>query len=163
MNNAKKHYEESEIISASAKELFAFIDDHKRFSSHMSKSSWMLAGGKMQVFVDKGNGQKVGSHIRLNGKVLGINLFLDEVVMRYKPPYHKAWQTVGDLNLVIISHYQMEVEIKPGKSNSKLKISIDYELPKSNQTRWLGYLFGDIYAKWCVRQMINGVKGHFKK
>jgi len=26
----------------------------------------------------------------------------------------------------------------------------------------LGVLFGDMYAKWCVRQMLNGVVEHFK-
>lgn len=37
-------------------------------------------GGKMETWVDKGKGQKVGSHIKMSGKVFGINLFLDEVI-----------------------------------------------------------------------------------
>ena len=36
MNKFRRHYEDSAIIQTSAAELFAYVDDHKRFSSHMS-------------------------------------------------------------------------------------------------------------------------------
>jgi len=26
---------------------------------------------------------------------------------------------------------------------------------------WLGQLFSGVYAKWCVQQMIKGVRNHF--
>ncbi len=123
----------------------------------------MMGGGRMDVSVDEGKGQKLGSHIRLSGKVLGINLFLDEVVTQYDPPYRKAWQTVGDLNLLIIGHYKIGLEIKLDNSSSRLTVSIDYELPKSLRTRWLGFLFGGIYAKWCVGQMIKSASEYFAK
>ena len=71
-----RHYEETTLILASPKEVFNYVDDHSRFSSHMNQSSWMLGGGKMETFVDAGNGQKVGSHIRMAGRALGIRLLL---------------------------------------------------------------------------------------
>ncbi len=161
MSKEMKHYEDSTLVSASPEKVFNYVDDHSNFSSHMSESSWMMGGGRMEVQTDEGHGQKVGSHIRLNGKVLGINLFLDEVITQHDPPYRKAWQTVGNINLLVIGHYGMGMEIKPEGSSSRFRVSIDYELPKSLNTRWLGYLFGGIYAKWCVSQMIKGVSEHF--
>ncbi len=154
-----RHYEEGALIKARAEDVFAYIDDHARFSSHMSQSSWMMGGGRMEVFVDDRGGQKVGSHIRLSGKVLWIRLFLDEVITRYEPPRIKTWETVGDLHLLVIGHYRMSIEIEPRDSHSLLRVSTDYDMPPANV--WLGRLFGGTYAKWCVGQMIKGVRHHF--
>jgi len=76
-----RHYEEVRPIPASAADVFALIDDHTRLSAHMSKSSWMMGGGKMDIAVDEGGGRRVGSHIKLSGAAFGIHVSLDEVVM----------------------------------------------------------------------------------
>ena len=73
----KRHCEDSAIIPASADEIFSFIDNPSRLSSHMSKSSWMMGGGRMKTSVDDGRGQKVGSHIRLSGKAFGIKIAIE--------------------------------------------------------------------------------------
>lgn len=159
MHKELRHYENSTAISASPSQLFAYVDDHKRFSSHMSKSSWMLGGGRMDVSTDEGHGQKVGSHIRMGGKAFGIGLTLDEVITRYEPPYLKTWETVGTPKLLVIGHYIMGIEIKPENTNSLLRVFIDYDLPKKNA--WLGRLFSTAYAKWCVQQMIKGARNEF--
>ncbi|KKR17409.1 MAG: hypothetical protein UT45_C0001G0084 [Candidatus Daviesbacteria bacterium GW2011_GWA2_39_33] len=158
-----RHFEKSANIKASPQEIFEYADNHANFSAHMSKSSWMMAGGKMETQVDEGKGQKVGSHIRLKGKILGINLYLDEFVTVHEHPFRKAWQTVGDLSLLVIGHYKMGLEINPENNESKFKVYIDYELPGSFRTRWLGYLFGRIYAKWCVNQMLQDTYKHFSQ
>ena len=157
------HYEESSLISSSPEEIYSYTDDHANFSSHMNKSSWMTGGGKMKTEVDEGKGQKVGSHIRMKGKVFGINLFLDEVITIHNPPFKKEWQTVRDISLLVIGHYKLGFDIVPQNNSSLLKVYIDYSLPKSLRTRWLGILFGKMYAKWCVNQMIGGVKKQFKE
>jgi hypothetical protein len=94
-------------IAATPEEVFAFIDDHSQFASHMSQSSWMMGGGRMLVDVDAARGQAVGSHIRLSGKVFGVRLFLDEVVTRRNPPTDKVWETVGIPRLLVIGSYRM--------------------------------------------------------
>jgi hypothetical protein len=53
------------LIPAPPEQVFAFVDDHSRFSSHMSQSSWMMGGGRMSIELDEAKGQAVGSHIRL--------------------------------------------------------------------------------------------------
>jgi hypothetical protein len=154
---AKQHYDESKEIAASPVELFALIDDHTRLSSHMSKSSWMMGGGRMEMSLDEGRGQKVGSHIKLSGKAFGIDIFLDEVVVVHEPPRRKVWETVGEPRLLIIGKYAMAVDVAPLTNGSLLRVRIDYELPQTP----LGLLFGAAYARWCVRRMINDAAGHF--
>lgn len=158
LSSTARHYEESAFVPASVQQVFDYVDDHARLSSHMRESSWMMGGGRMDIQADAGQGQVVGSHIRLGGKILGIHLFLDEVVTQHDPPHRKAWQTVGTPRLLVVGRYRMGFEITPESRGSKLSVFIDYELPTTMSTRWLGYLFGGIYAKWCVRQMIKSAR-----
>lgn len=155
-----RHYEEQLLVPSSAEKVFAYADDHTNFSSHMNQSSWMMAGGSMHTTVDEGKGQRVGSHIRMKGNILGLHLFLDEVIIEHNPPFRKSWKTIGDINLIVIDHYKLGFTIEPHNDSSKITVYIDYNLPKSFGTRLLGSLFGDIYAQWCVHQMIQGVKEH---
>jgi len=157
-----KHYEETVRIIADANTVFAFADNHANFSAHMNKSSWMMGGSKMETQTDDGKGQKIGSHIKMKGSIFGISLFLDEVIIQHEPPTYKAWETVGRVKLVVMDHYKLGFEITPDDNSSILKVYIDYNLPSSWKNRWLGILFGDMYAKWCVRQMSHGVKDHFQ-
>lgn len=156
-----KHLEKSATITANTTSVFDFIDDHVKLSSHMNKSSWMMGGGKMTTEVDEGNGQKVGSHIKMKGKIMGFNLFLDEVVTERSHPARKVWKTVGNPNLLVIGNYQMGVELTPEDNKTKLKVFIDYDLP-GNGAKVLGVMFGGMYANWCVDQMLNSVVDHFK-
>lgn len=161
MKSYGRHYEDRASINARAEDIFAYVDDHAQSSSHMNQSSWMMGGGRMNTSVDGGHGQKVGSHIRMSGKAFGIRLFLDEVITQYEPPRIKVWETAGDLRLLAISHYRMSIKVEPQDGNSLFRVSIDYDLPSRNV--WLGQLFGKTYAKWCVSQMIKGVREHFGK
>jgi hypothetical protein len=153
---AMRHCESSVLITTTPEEAFAFIDDHTRFSSHMNESSWMMGGGRMSVELDAARGKAVGSHIRLSGRVFGVGLSLDEVVTQRNPPTNKVWETVGVPRLLVIGPYAMGVEITPVDNGSRIRVFIDYELPKGWATYWLGLLFSRVYARWCVDQMIKG-------
>ena len=115
----------------------------------------------MSVDAGEGNGQAVGSQIRIDGGVFGLRLFLDEVVTRREPPFHKEWETVGTPRLLVIGAYRMGVHIAAENSGSSLRVFIDYDLPTGWATYWLGRVFGGVYAKWCVRQMLAGASAHF--
>ena len=158
----QRHREGAVLIAATPDDVFAFVDDHSQFASHMSKSSWMMGGGRMLVDVDAAGAQAVGSHIRLSGKVFGVRLFLDEVVTRRNPPTDKVWETVSTPRLLVIGSYRMGVEIRPENRGSRLRVFIDYDLPTGWATCWLGLLFGGIYASWCVEQMLAGTSKHFR-
>ena len=149
------HHESGALVPASAENVFALIDDHARLSSHMTKASWKMGGGRMFVELDQGAGQRVGSRIRLTGRVLGIRLKLEEVVTERNPPRRKVWETTAQPKLLVIGHYRMGFEITPEGDGARLRVFIDYALPDRAPARWLGYLLGRYYAKWCTERMVR--------
>ena len=95
LNPLPHHNESSALVSASPERVFALIDDHERLSSHMSQSSWRMGGGRMKTVLDERRGQTVGSHIRVSGRILGLELSLNEVVTEREPPTTKVWGNRG--------------------------------------------------------------------
>jgi Polyketide cyclase / dehydrase and lipid transport len=155
------HFEFSAPIPAPAEQVFAYVDDHTRLSSHMNRSSWWMGGGRMEIELDDGRGQRVGSRIRLKGHIFGFDLSVEEAVTERNPPRRKVWETVGTPRLLVIGHYRMGFEISPEERASILRVFIHYELPDNKPARWLGYLFGRQYAKWCTNQMVEDTSSHF--
>jgi hypothetical protein len=157
----ERQYAESVTVDASAEDVFSFADDFTKLSSHMSQSSGMMMGGRMQTSFDDGRGQTVGSHVRMTGRMMGFDLFLEEVVTERVPPRHKAWATVGNPTLLVIGNYRLGFDIASKGTCSDLRIFIDYDLPSSPTLRWLGILLGPVYAKWCVGQMVKSARLRF--
>ena len=155
------HNESRALVPASPERVFALIDDHDRLASHMSQSSWQMGGGRMQTSLDERRGQSVGSHIRVSGRVLGLELSLDEVVTERNPPTRKVWETVGSPRLLVIGPYRMGFEVTPRGDGSLLRVFIDYALPSPWPERWLGRLFGRYYAHWCTERMANDAVREF--
>ena len=118
----------------------------------MEKPSLMKAGATMRVEVDALQGQAVGSLIRVTGRVLGVNLVVDEVVTERVPPLRKTWETRGEPRLLVIGSYRMGFTISPQGDRSRLVVFIDYQLPPRGFSHWLGLLFGRAYAAWCTRR-----------
>jgi len=157
-----RHYEGNAIVGAPIEDVFNHIDDHSRLSSHMNRSSWMMGGGRMDIQVDEGRGQKIGSKIRLAGIVCGIRLSVEELVTERAVPYRKTWETIGQPRLLIIGHYQMGFELSPDSAGTMLRIFIDYALPERGWGRWLGIVFANYYARWCTDKMLNDTVRHFR-
>jgi hypothetical protein len=149
------------MLPVGAQEVFSYTDDFSKLSSHMNKSSSMMMGGSMETLLDDGRGQSVGSHIRMNGKMIGITLLLDEVVTVRQPPLHKAWETVGQQHLLVIDRYRLGFDITERDKSSELRVFIDYDLPATPLSRGLGLMLGTFYAKWCVQQMVKDARNHF--
>ena len=149
------------IVSATADALFRHLDDHKRLASHMSQSSWMMAGSMMDIELDAAKGQAEGSHIRLRGRVAGISISVDEVVTEHEPPLRKVWETMGVPKLLVIGHYKMGFEITPQGTSSLLHVFINYDLPEASLPRLLGHLLGGFYARWCTESMAKDAAAYF--
>ena len=155
------HYETSGFVEAVASLVFAHLDDHKRLASHMSKPTWKMGGGMMKFEMDSDAGKRIGSHIKLIGRVFGVQLAVEEVVTEREPPHRKTWETVGVPKLLVIANYRLGFEVTPKSTGSALRVFIDYELPKNGIARGLGLLFGRYYAKWCTHTMLNDAVAHF--
>ncbi len=156
-----RHFESAGFVNASPDSVFNYVDDHERLSSRMTRSSWMMGGGRMDVKVDAGRGRRVGSRIQMSGRAFGLQLSLEELVSEYDPPRHKAWETVGKPHLLIIGEYRMGFDISPQNAGSNLRVFIDYELPLSTRARWLIAKLASWYAAWCTRRMVKDAVAHF--
>jgi hypothetical protein len=155
------HHECRGFVAAPVEQAFRHLDDPARLSAHMSRSSWRMAGSRMDIRTDDGHGQEIGSHIRMAGRMLGIALSLDEVVTERQPPRCKAWEIVGTPKLLVIGQYRMGFDLQPLVKGSTLRVFIDYALPDGPVTRWLGRLLGPQYARWCTQQMLDDAVGYF--
>lgn len=158
-----RHSECAVVVAAPVEQVFAYVDDHKRFSSHMSRSSWKMGGGKMEIEIDAGAGKRVGSRIRLAGRVLGIALSVEEIVTDREPPRLKVWETIGKPRLIVIGRYRMGFYVLPQGTGSLLHVFIDYDLPSTIPARLLGYLLAKYYANWCTRQLALDAQAHFAR
>ena len=147
------HHRSEVDVDADAHSLFAHLDDHRRLAGHMEKSSLMMAGASMRVETDALKGQAVRSVIRVTGRVLGVNLVVEEVVTERVPPLRKTWETRGEPRLLVIGSYRMGFTISPQGDRSRLVVFIDYHLPPRGFAHWLALLFGRAYAAWCTRRM----------
>ena len=149
------HEETGSAVAAPMEAVFAHLDDPLALSAHMAKRSMMMMGSRMSTVVDEGRGQGVGSKIRMEGRVMGLSIWLDEVVTERQPPRRKSWETVGQPRLLVIAGYRMGFEIEPLGMSSHVRVFIDYELPMNAPQSWLGRLFGRAYARWCVARMAS--------
>lgn len=155
------HHRSEVLLAGEASRLFAHLDDPHRLSKHMESRSAMTAGASMHVETDDGLARSVGSVTRMRGRVLGLDLFVEEVVTWRNPPRQKVWETVGEPHLLVIGAYRMGFIIDAVRGGSRLVVFIDYRLPTRGAGRWIGPLLGRIYAAWCSRRMTEDARAAF--
>lgn len=156
------HTESTGPVAATADRVFAHLDDHTRLSAHMTRRSWMMAGGRMEIHLDAAGGRAVGSRIRLDGRVLGVRLEVEEVVQEREVPRRKVWATVGTPRLVAIGPYRMGFSIEPAtRGQVSLTVFLDYGPPAQRLSRLFGWRFGHAYARWCTRRMVADARASF--
>jgi hypothetical protein len=156
-------------MQAHAERVFAHLDDHTRLSAHMSRRSWRMGWGRLRLHLDERAGRAVGSRIRLEGRVFGVRLALEEVVTEHAPPTRKVWVTVGTPRLLVIGLYRMGFTLVPAGTGASgdaapeviLTVCIDYALPDRGLSRILGRLFGHRYARWCTERMVADAQAAF--
>jgi hypothetical protein len=146
----ERHYEQTVSLPVGAAEVFSYADDFSKLSSHMNKSSSMMMGGSMETIVDQAGGQAIGSHVRMTGRMMGVEVTLEEVITAREPPRHKTWETVGTQRLIVIGNYRLGFDIVESDKSSKLRVFIDYNLPATPPLRWLGLLFEILRKMVCA-------------
>lgn len=122
----------------------------------------MMMGGRMTYEFDEAKGRAVGSVIKMGGTFLGLELFVEEVVVERDPPRRKVWETRGRPRIVVIGGYRMGFEITPSGERSLLRVFIEYDRPSSLVGQILGAAFAHRYARWCVTRMAEDAKRHFQ-
>jgi hypothetical protein len=116
----------------------------------------------MDIHIDDGGARSVGSKFGFTGSLLGIPLSVEEIVTERDPPRQKAWITVNEPTLWVIGRHRMGFSIIPHSGSSVLTVFIGYDLPQRFGIRWLGWLLGGFYAKWCTNRMAGDAARHFR-
>jgi hypothetical protein len=55
----------------------------------------------------------------------------------------------------------MPFRIVPQSGSSVPTVFIGYDLPQRFGSRWLGWLLGGVYAKWCTNRTAGDAARHF--
>ena len=158
-----KTIEETKQYAASPEEVFDCLDDLGVAGMHMTKSSMPMMGGKMNLNFLSLN--KTGPHTRYRwtGKVLWWDLDFTVEVVRWEKGNEKVWETIGTAKLIIYSWFRMNLNVWPVIDGSMAKLSISYEKPKGLFNKFICFLLGDWYAKWCLRNMLNDTDKRLSK
>jgi hypothetical protein len=155
LHSLPRHDESQAFLPTTRERVFALIDDHARLTSHMSRPSWRMGGGRMQTRLDEGRGERVGSHIQVMGRVFGLVLSVDEEVTQRNPPARKVWETAGSPRLLVIGPYRRGFEATTRRNGCMVHVFLDYALPPHWPERWLGRVLGRYYARWCVQRIVD--------
>ncbi len=119
----------------------------------------------MNLSLDQEAGRAAGSRMRLEGRVLGVQLSLEEVVTEHTPPSRKVWMTVGAPRLLVIGAYRMGFVLARAAdaavASVSLNVFIDYALPERGVPWLLGRMVGGWYARWCTQRMVVDAQATF--
>lgn len=121
----------------------------------MAKPSAMMLGGSMRYELGPDHGRAVGSIIRVDGSMLGITLSIVERVVERVPPHRKVWETVEEPKLLIFGSYRLGFDIGPEGRGSRVRVFLDYDLPRTVLGRVIGPFGAHAYARWCLERIIH--------
>jgi hypothetical protein len=149
--------------SASASEVFKTIDDLGVTGMHMTESSMMMMGSKLQLNFLTSHKTGLGSRYRWTGKMMGMMMDFTVEVTKWISGVEKVWETIGETKLIIYSWYRMRLQLDEKNGATEAELSISYEKPKGLFNKILCFLFADWYCRWCLKQMLGDAKKSIEK
>lgn len=148
----------TETYQASQQDVFKTIDDLGISGMHMTQSSRMMMGSKLNLKFLTKNHTGLGSKYRWTGKMMGIKMDFTVQVTKWVKDVEKTWETIGATKLIIYSWFRMHLLIAPAVDGAITELSISYKKPRRLLNKLLSFLFADLYCKWCLRKMLSDAK-----
>ena len=149
------------LINSTPPKVFALMDDFSKTGMHMSESSMMMMGSKLNLEQLSTNATGIGATYRWYGKMMGMTIDFKETVSKWEFPIAKKWETIGDAKIIIISWYKMWFNIEGNDGSSIVTLHISYLPPKQWYFRILSFLFANWYCNWCLKNMLESIKQKF--
>lgn len=147
-----------ETYNATPEQVFKSIDDLGVTGMHMTRSSMMMMGSKLNLEFLTENHTGLASRYRWTGKMMGLKMDFTVEVTKWISGKEKIWETIGAAKLIIYSWYRMQLIILPTLNGCKAELSISYEKPKGFFNNILSILFADWYCRWCLKHMLGDAK-----
>jgi hypothetical protein len=146
------------FISGASDKVFAMIDDLGITGMHMTKSSSMMLGSKLNLEYLTTNHTGPGSKYRWTGTMMGMKMDFTVEVTRWIKGVEKVWETIGEAKMIIYSWYRMQLLVKQAANCSEAELSITYEKPGGRLAKIISFLFAGWYCNWCLKNMLNDAK-----
>jgi hypothetical protein len=157
-----KTIERFKVYRVSPEELFDYLDDIGITGMHMTESAMPMMGGEMALQFLTSNKTGLGTKYKWTGKVMWWPLDFTVEVTKWIRGKEKIWKTVGPVKLIIYSWFQMNLKVWNDQQDSLAQLSISYEKPKGLLNKFLCFLVGDWYCKWCLNNMLNDTEKKLK-
>jgi len=138
--------------------VFPVLDDLGVTGTHMTTSSAMMMGSKLELEYLTSHHTGLNSSYRWMGKMMGLSMDFTVKVVKWDSPKEKVWETIGRPTLIIYSWYRMALRLNRTDRGTDAILSITYEKPKRVFARLLCFLFADWYCRWCLRKMLGDAK-----
>ncbi len=143
--------------------VFDCLDNLGITGMHMTQSSMMMMGSKLDLKFLTANHTGLGTKYRWTGKVMGIGMDFTVEVTRWVQGEEKIWETIGKPEMIIYSWYRMQLRLTKYDGGTSAELSIGYEKPDGLFYRILSFLFAGMYCKWCLKHMLEDCKAMLSK
>ena len=134
------------------------MDNLGNTGMHMTESSAMMMGSKLNLQQLSENATGLNSKFRWSGKMMGFKMDFTVVVTKWVKDKEKIWETVGETKMIILKWYQMRLVISPDGKNTKAELSIAYTKPDNIFFRFIAFFLAPWYANWCLNNMLSDSK-----
>ena len=153
-----KTIKRKEVYDAPPEKVFSCIDDLGVTGMHMTKSSGMMMGSKLNLEYLAANHTGLGSKYRWTGTMMGMKMDFTVEVTKWIEGVEKVWETIGEAKMIIYSWYRMHLLVYPNGNITHAELSISYEKPKGWFAKIISFFFADWYCNWCLKNMLSDSK-----
>lgn len=138
--------------------VFQCLDNLGITGMHMTQSSMMMMGSKLDLNFLTKNHTGLGTKYRWTGKMMGIKMDFTVEVTKWLSGEEKTWETIGNPKLIIYSWYQMHLLLAKIPTGTTAQLSISHERPEGIFYKIISFLFADWYCRWCLKNMLEDSK-----
>jgi hypothetical protein len=149
-----KTIKKTKLYAASPEVVFDRLEDLGVTGMHMTKSSAMMMGSKLNLQYLSTNKKGPAAKYRWTGAMLGLKMDFTVVVTRWIAGKEKTWETLRPAKMIIYSWYRMHLKVRKIDNQTRAELSITYEKPKGFWYKLLCFFFADWYCRWCLSNML---------
>ena len=146
------------LIHSTPEKVFTYMDNIGNTGMHMTKSSTLMMGNKLELKQLSENATGLNSKFRWFGKMMWFTMDFTVVVTKWIKDKEKVWETIGKAKMIIMDWYQMRLVILPERENTKAELSIAYANPKNIFFKIIAFFLVPLYANWCLNNMLEDSK-----
>ncbi len=153
-----KTLERTATYQSSPETVFQCLDNLGVTGMHMTQSSMMMMGSKLDLNFLTENKTGLGTKYQWTGKMMGLKMDFTVEVTKWVQGEEKIWETIGKSEMIIYSWYRMHLKLKKNEDETSATLSISYEKPTEVFYKILSFLFADWYCRWCLKHMLEDCK-----